>query len=251
MSPIAVTALVFLCVFSGALLGIFLHSHLPEGHLDSNSKDAVRLAMGLVATTLALVLGLLIASAKGFYDTQNSEVTQAAADVVLLNRILVHYGPETKEARAQLRSTVVKMADLSWQRDQSDQSHFNSPAVGNESLFDKIQELSPRDDNQRLLQAQAVSIAIRLGESHWLMFAQKSSSVPTPLLAILVFWLTLLFVSFGLFVRANVTVIASLFVSALAVCGAIFLILEMYQPYSGLIQVSGAPLHAALTQLGQ
>ncbi len=251
MSPITISFLVLVCVFGGGLLGIFLHSHLPEAHLDSNSKDAVRLAMGLVATTLALVLGLLIASAKGFYDTQNSEVTQAAADVVLLDRILAHYGPEAKEAQALLRSTLAKMADLSWQRDQSDQAHFNPGAVGNESLFDKIQELSPRDDNQRALQTQASSIAIRLGETHWLMFAQKSSSVPSPLLVILVFWLTVLFVSFGLFVRANVTVIASLFVSALAVCGSIFLILEMYQPYSGLIQVSSAPLRAALAQLGQ
>lgn len=251
MTPIAISAVVFLSVFGGALLGTFLHSRLPDGHLDSNSKDAVRLAMGLVATTVALVLGLLIASAKGFYDTQNTEVTQAAADVVLLNRILAHYGPETKEVQALLHSSVLRMVDLSWQRDQSDQSHFSPTAVGNESLFDKIQELAPHNDNQRLLQAQALSIAIRLGQTRWLMFAQKSSSVPTPMLVILVFWLTLLFVSFGLFVRANVTVVASLFVAALAVCGAIFLILEMYQPYGGLIQVSSAPLRAALAQLGK
>src|ERR1017187_8903205 len=108
MSPIAISVAVFACVFGGALLGIFIHSLLPNEHLDSDSKEAVRLGMALVGTTVALVLGLLIASAKGFYDTQNSEVTQLSADVVLLDKVLTHFGPETKEIRAPLRSSVAR-----------------------------------------------------------------------------------------------------------------------------------------------
>src|SRR5271157_303348 len=250
MSPITITAIVFVCVFGGALLGIFIHSLLPHEHLDSDSEEAVRLGMALVGTTVALVLGLLIASGKGFYDTQSSEVTQLAADVVLLDKILNHFGPETKEIRALLRSSVARMVDVTWARDGSDNTHFAPPAAS-EALFDKIQELSPHNDSQRFLQSQALSTAIKLGQTRSLMVAQKTSSVPMPLLAILVFWLTLLFMSFGLFVRANVVVVVSLFASALAVCAAIFLILEMYQPYSGWIQVSSAPLRAALAQLGQ
>ena len=206
--------------------------------------------MALVGTTLALVLGLLIASGKGFYDTQSSEVTQLAADVVLLDKILIHYGPETKEIRELLRGSVARIVDVTWARDGSDKTHF-APSATSEAPFDRIQELSPQNDNQRFLQSQALSMAIKLGQTRSLMVAQKTSSVPMPLLAILVFWLTLLFMSFGLFVRANVTVVVSLFASALAVCAAIFLILEMYQPYSGLIRVSSAPLRAALAQLGQ
>ena len=103
MGPITISAVVFACVFGSALLGIFIHSLLPKGHLDSDSKEAVRLGMALVGTTLALVLGLLIASSKGFYDTQSSEVTQLAADVVVLDRVLLHFGPETKEIRDLLR----------------------------------------------------------------------------------------------------------------------------------------------------
>src|SRR5271165_6565606 len=250
MSPISISMIVFVCVFGGALLGIFLHSLLPKQHLDSDSKEAVRLGMALVGTTLALVLGLLIGSGKGFYDTQNSEVTQLAADVVLLDRVLGHYGPETKEIRALLRSSVTRMVDVTWARGGSDKSRFPS-AASEDVVFDKIQELSPQNDHQRFLQSQALSTAIKLGQVRSLMVAQKSSAVPMPLLAVLVFWLTLLFMSFGLFVRANVTVVVSLFASALAVCAAIFLILEMYQPYGGLIQVSSAPLRAALAQLGQ
>jgi hypothetical protein len=250
MSPITISVVMFACVFGGGLLGIFLHSLLPNEHLDSDSKEAVRLGMALVGTTVALVLGLLIASGKGFYDTQSSEVTQLAADVVLLDKVLTHFGPETKEIRALLRSSVARMADATWAREGSDKTHSVASAANEETLFDKIQELSPHNENQRFLQSQALSMAIQLGQIRSLMLAQKSSSVPMPLLAVLVFWLALLFISFGLFVRPNVTVVVSLFASALAVCGAIFLILEMYQPYSGLIHVSDAPLRAALAQIG-
>ena len=251
MSPISISVVLFACVFGGGLLGTFLHSLLPKGHLDPDSKEAVRLGMALVGTTLALVLGLLIASSKGFYDTQNSEMTQLAADVVLLDRVLLHFGPETKEIRELLRSSVASMVDVTWARDGSEKDNFAPFAANEGALFGKIQQLSPHNDNQRFLQSQALSMAIQLGQTRSLMFAQKASSVPMPLLAVLVFWLTLLFMSFGLFVRPNVTVVVSLFASALAVCCAIFLILEMYHPYGGLIQVSSAPLRAALAQLGQ
>ena len=206
--------------------------------------------MGLVGTTLALVLGLLIASGKGYFDTQSSEVTQVAADAVLLDRILRHYGPETKEIRALLRGSVAHMVDVTWARDGSDNTQF-STSTTSEDLVDKIQGLSPQNDNQRFLQSQALTTAIKLGQTRSLMLAQQAATVPTRLLAILVLWLVLLFMSFGLFVRGNVTVVVSLFASALAVCSAIFLILEMYQPYGGLIQVSSAPLRAALMQIGQ
>ena len=250
MGPITISAVVFACVFGSALLGIFIHSLLPKGHLDSDSKEAVRLGMALVGTTLALVLGLLIASSKGFYDTQSSEVTQLAADVVVLDRVLLHFGPETKEIRDLLRSSVANMVDATWAQDGSNKTFV--PFSANEgAVLGKIQQLSPQNDNQRFLQSQALSMAIKVGQTRSLMFAQHTSSVPMPLLAVLVFWLILLFMSFGLFVRPNVTVVVSLFASALAVCCAIFLILEMYHPYGGLIQVSSAPLHAALAQLGQ
>jgi len=250
MSPITISVVVFACVFGGALLGIFIHSRLPNEHLDSESKEAVRLGMALVGTTVALVLGLLIASGKGFYDTQSSEVTQLAADAVLLDKILTHYGPETKEIRELLRSSVARMLEVTWGQAGSDKTHF-APSAASEALFDKIQQLSPQNDSQRFIQSQALSTAIKLGQTRSLMVAQTTSSVPMPLLTVLVFWLTLLFLSFGLFVRPNIVVVVSLFASALAVCAAILLILEMYQPYAGLIQVSDAPLRAALAQLGQ
>jgi|SRR5208283_942758 len=251
MSSLTTSVAVFGCIFGGVLVGILGRTRLPDNQQTPETKEVVRLGMGLVGTMVALVLGLLITSAKAFYETQNNELTEAAANTVLLDRILAHYGPETKESRALLLRSIARQVDLIGRRDDSGGTQLRPTAPSSEVLFDRIQDLSPQTESQKLLQAQALGLAIKLGQIRWLMFAQKSSPLPTPLLAILVFWLTFLFMSFGLFVRPNATVVTSLFISALAVTGAVFLILEMYQPYAGLIHVSTAPLRAAMAQLGQ
>jgi hypothetical protein len=251
MSSITISLIVFACVFGGALFGIFLHAILPQHHLSSETKDIVKLGMGLVGTMAALVLGLLVASAKGSYDAQGTELTQISANVALLDRALAHYGPETKEARALLRGVAVRFLDQIWSKDGISDSLQVPTAAGGEILYEKIQGLSPKNDVQRLLQGQALSIAVDVGKTRWLMYAQQATSVSMPLLIVLVLWLTVIFISFGLFAPLNATVVSSLFVSALSVSGAIFLILEMYTPYAGLIKLSSAPLRAALAHLGQ
>jgi hypothetical protein len=250
LSSITISFIVLACVFGGALLGIFLHAVLPEHHLSSESKDIVKLGMGLVGTMSALVLGLLVASAKGSYDAQSAELTQMSANIALLDRGLALYGPETKEARNVLRGAVVRILDQMWSKDSS--SPMATPlTVGGEILYEKIQGLSPKNDTQRSLQGQALAIAVDIGKTRYLMYEQQATSVSMPLLIVLVLWLSLIFISFGLFAPFNGTVLSSLFVSALSVSGAIFLILEMYTPYSGVIAVSSAPLRAALAHLGQ
>jgi hypothetical protein len=250
MSSITISLIVFACVFGGALLGIFLHAVLPQHHLAPDSKDIVKLGVGLVGTMAALVLGLLVASAKGSYDNQSTELTQMSANIVLLDRGLALYGPDTKEERALLRDAVVRILDQMWSKDGAGSSRMAAPS-GGEILYEKIQGLSPKNDAQRSIQSQALSIAVDIGKTRWLMYAQQATSVSMPLLVVLVLWLTVIFISFGLFAPFNATVVASLFVSAASVSGAILLILEMYTPYTGLIQISSAPLRAALAHLGQ
>jgi hypothetical protein len=250
MSSIAVSLIVFAIVFGGALLGFLLRSALPPQHLRKDSKDIVRLGIGLVGTMAALVLGLLVASAKSSYDAQSNELTQVSANIIELDRVLAHYGPEAKEARGQLRSSVVRTVERIWPKDHSRPSALE-PSFGAESLYGRIQQLSPKDNLQRSMQVEALSIASGISQTRWLMYEQGAGSVPLPMLVILVLWLTIIFISFGLFAPRNTTVIASLFVSALSVSWAILLILEMYRPFEGLIQISGAPLYAALAHLGQ
>jgi hypothetical protein len=251
MNSIVIRLAVFACTFGGALLGMFLRAVLPEHHLSADSKDTVRLGMGMVATMAALVLGLLVASAKNFYDVQSNELTQMSANVILLDRVLAHYGSETKEARDLLRGAVARTLDLIWRQDRHQPSQMEPTAAGGEILYDKIQALSPQNDSQHALQAQASSMAIDLGKLRWLMFEQGSTSISITLLAVLVFWLAIVFTSFGLFAPPNLTVIATLLLCALSVSGAIFLILEMYTPFQGLMQISSAPLRNALGHLGQ
>jgi hypothetical protein len=251
MSSIAVSIIVFTCVFGGAVCGILLHRALPPDHLCAESKDVVRMGMGLVATMAALVLGLLISSAKGFYDAQNAELTQMSTRIILLDRLLAHYGSETKEVRDLLRSTLAGSIVRIWPQEHAQSSKPGAPSTGSEALIATIQALTPRGDGQRTLQAQALSVAIDLAQTRWLMYEQGASSLSRPMLIIVVFWLTAIFLSFGLFAPRNATAITALFFAALSVSGAIFLIVEMFAPFGGLIEISSAPLRAALMQLGQ
>lgn len=251
MSAISASLLVFVCTFGGVLLGVYVRRLLPEEHLSSESKDVVKLGMGLVATTVALVLGLLIASAKGFYDTQVAEVTQLASNVVLLDRLLAHYGPESSEVRSVLRTATLKQVALLWSHDNSAATSVELGTQAGDPVLDHIEQLSPKDDRQRSLQAQAISLAIQLAQMRLLLLEQRRVPVPRTLLVVLIFWLFTLFVSFGLFAPFNITAMSSLFISAAAVSMAILLILEFYQPYSGLIQIPEAPVRAALAVLGK
>jgi len=249
MSSITISLIVFACIFGGALLGLLLRAVLPQHHLTSETKDIVKLGMGLVGTMAALVLGLLVASAKGSYDAQSAELTQLSANIALLDRVLAMYGPETKEPRAVLRVAVTRALDQMWSK--AGTSQLTPTAAGGEILYEKMQGLAPANDVQRTLQGQAISIAMDIGKTRWLMYEQARSSVSLPLLVVLVLWLTVIFISFGLFAPFNATVVSSLLVSALSVSGAIFLILEMYTPYAGVVQISDAPLRAVIANLGR
>ncbi len=251
MSSMVLSSIVFACVFGGALFGMCLRAVLPEHHLSADSKDVVKMGMGLIATMTALVLGLLIASTKNSYDTQNSEVEHMSANILLLDRLLAHYGPETNEARDLLRRTVALGIDRVWPEKGSPNLDIPERRTGTKNFFEEIQELSPRDDTQRALQARALQISTDLSQTRFLLFEQTGSSIPMPFLVVLVFWLTILFTSFGLFAPPNPTVIATLLVCALSVSGALFLILELDQPFEGVIQISSATVRNALAHLGQ
>jgi hypothetical protein len=250
MNPIATSVIVFACIFGGAVLGMFLRGVLPAHHFDDDTKDIIKLGMGLIATMTALILGLLIASAKGSYDTQKAEVAELSAKVIFLDRVLARYGPETKEVRNLLRATLEREVDRVWPNDRARAPQFE-PGGSATLPYDKIQELSPKDDAQRSLKALALSILTEIQQTRWLMFAQRGSSFPMLFLVVVVSWLTLIFISFGLYAPRNATVIATLFVCALSVTGAILMILELNTPFEGLIQISPAQLRGTLSVLGR
>ena len=246
MSPVATSLVVFLCVFGGALVGIALRRVLPEHHLSAETKDVVRAAMALVSTMSALVLGLLVASAKATYDTQKDELTSLSANVTLLDRILGHYGTEAAPARALLKEAVADtLAHVS-----QGAGGVAAPSARSQSIYDAVLGLAPQSDLQRSLKTEAQSLMLTIGRTRTLMLAQSKNTISFTLLAVVVFWLTINFVSFGLYAKPNATSTAALFLAAISVAGAILLILEMDTPYQGLIHISDAPLRDALSRIG-
>jgi hypothetical protein len=252
MDALVKSLIALACVFGAALLGMFLRQQVPDACQATESKEVVRLVMGLVVTTVALALGLLVGSAKSFFDQQNAEIAEIAANYVLMDRLLGEYGPEANGARAALRAVLAH--ELAGEKSSDSSKTFGdikSGATVGEMVVDKVMRLSPQNDDQKFLKQQCLSLQVRLGQVRWLMFAQNTVPFPKLLLITLIAWLMLLFMSFGIFAPRNPVVLAGLLASATVVCGAILLILEMYNAQTGFIRVSDAPLHAAMEQLGR
>jgi hypothetical protein len=249
MTLISVT--LFVALVGAAVLGRRVRRYLPEDHLSADSKDAVKLAMGLVATMTALVLGLLVSSAKGTYDTTRSEVIQMAAKVAFLDRVLALYGPEAAEARGELRGVVADAARRIWSTDPGRAAQLAPNQQAGDALYIAVQRLSPHDDAQRTLKGQVTTLMVDLGQLRSLLVAQSIPSISKPMLIILVSWLVVIFFGFSLLAPPNATTTLALVASAFSVAGAIFLILELDHPFGGLIRIPSEPMINVLSHLAK
>jgi len=249
MSSVWVGLIAFGCLFGAAVLGTSIRSWLPEHHQSADSQRIVSLGAGIIGTMAALVLGLLIASAKASYDTQSNELTEMAAKIALLDRGLAVYGPDAQNSREVLQSLVDRTVAELWPNEQRSRKIASRPPQSTpRELYQSLDDLSPQNDIQRAIKAQATGMLIQLAEQRWLILEQRRSSVSKPLLVILIFSLAINFFTFGLFAPRNATVIATLCVCALASAGAIYLMMEFYHPYGGLIQIPSDTLQNALMQ---
>ena len=251
MTSFVIGGIIFACVLAGALGGMFLRTLVPEHHLTKETEDAVKAGMSMIATLAALVIGLLVASAKSSFDTKDAELRQFSVNLILLDRQLVHYGPEAREARDLLRRYAVYKIDSTWSDEASHRVDDPDGWMLLEDVQDKLRTLAPRDDAQRWLQARALQISTDLASTRWLLDVQKGTAIRIPFLVILVFWLTTIFTSFGVFAPRHATMITALCVCSFSVAGALFLILEMDQPFGGLVQISSAPMREALAHLSR
>jgi hypothetical protein len=253
MSALAVALTTVVCVYGGALFGLFLQRVLPQHHLREDSKDVVKLVTGLLATLSALVLGLLIASAKSSFDAINDGFRQSAAKVILVDRLLAQYGPEAKGARELLRSTYTARIDRLFPADRRDgraSDVLRTPSAV-EDIEDRLRALAPATDDQRALKARAQQLAGELALARWVSFEEANSSIPPAFLVVLVSWLVVMFMSFGLFSPRNATALVTLAIGALAVATSIFVIEEMNRPLDGLIAIPSEPMRNALAVLGR
>ncbi|WP_163883470.1 DUF4239 domain-containing protein [Rhizobium laguerreae] len=253
MGSLLVGGLVFVFLSMATSIGLVVRGRLPDHHLNAESKDVIRLATAVVGTLSALTLGLLIASAKSSYDNAEVEMRTAAARVLLLDRVMAQYGPETDKARQLMRELIERRLSRGWTAETTDETSGNAPGEYQdiEAVQAVLRSLLPRGSVQHSLQARAVEVSGMMAEAHWLLVESGKEGLPWAFVTVLVCWLSLLFATFGLQAPANLTVLSILLVCALSVAGAIFLVSDMANPYVGLIRVSDAPLQSAIERLGE
>ncbi len=251
MSPIEVALLTCTLMLLGAAAGAQLRRVLPGHHLNDHAKDIVRLGTGLIATMSALVLGLLINSASNAYEAQRNEVRQIATNLILIDELLERYGPEAQPLRKLLRGSVEPLVTALWgeagRPPSKDMPH--NPDGHAARAFIAMHELAPQTDLQRSIQSQVIQTTIATQRSRLMLFERSHAAIPVPLLVTLISWLVMIFVSFSLFSPLNPTSMAALLIIALSASSGIFLILEMGQPFHGLLQISSRALSTALAPL--
>src|SRR5215831_12617364 len=171
MSSPVIGLIAFTCIFGGAILGIVIRSKLPEHHLDSESKDVVKLGIGVIAMMTALLLGLVTASAKSAFDSQAALVRNSAAEILTLDRLLVRYGPETQDIRDLLRRVVAYRLALMWPDAASGAPSVppDGAAPMGETIEDRILELLPHTDAQRMFKSRALTITGNVLQARWLV----------------------------------------------------------------------------------
>ena len=253
MSASLIATVILACMLSGMALGSYLRLVLPDDHTQADSKDILITSAGMMATLIALIIGLLVTSAKGTYDDTNSSITGGGAKIITLDYYLIHYGPEAKEVRELLRQATASGIKRIWPDESRQEADLAKMEASSDmaEVYNSIRELLPKNDSQKYLQSQALQISADMMQSRWMLIEQSQTMLPRIFLVVLTFWLTVLFTQFGLLAPRNLTAKSALFICALSMSCAIFLILELNNPLEGRIKISSAPLHKALSLIGK
>ena len=252
MSSLETSFITLLCIVIGFLLGLALQRLLPNHHLSKESQDTVKLGASMVATMAALILGLLVSSAKNSFDEVNVSIAQNGARIIQLDHLLAEYGPITRPIRNQLKNSVAERVANVWNSSTPGKSglHAVERSTAMIDLQTSLRALTPQNEIQKSLLNQSLQITTEIWQNRLFILEGQQEPIPLIFLVLLVFWLTLLFMSFGLFAPYNITVLTVLLVCALSVSSAVFLTLEMCHPFEGFIKVSSAPLLKALELIG-
>ena len=250
MNSVFFSLFAFCAIFFGALAAVWVARRLPEPHLTSETRTAVSVSMAVVGTLAALVLSLMLSSAGTSFNARTTAIKTLAVDIIKLDRALQRYGPEAAPIREALRRYArAKTEELSHRGQDGDLGIDNLHRL--ETISDQVVGLGPADERGQRVQAQTLRIIDEMVDARWLLTERSSLAVPLPFLILLIFWLSLLFASFGLFAPRNTTVVLALLLCALAISGGILMILELGAPTRGLIRPSVAPMVTAIQQLAR
>jgi hypothetical protein len=248
MNSVLVSLAAFVAIFGSALGGVWLASRLPEPHLSAETRTAVSVSMAVVGTMAALVLSLMITNASTSFRTRTDAIESLAVNIIKLDRTLQRYGARAASVRATLHDYAAAKT-----RELSDNALASGLGLGTlhtlETVNDQILALVPADDREKQIETRALELVNAISEARWLLVEKTSVAVPPAFLVLLIFWLALLFVSFGLFAPRNGTIVIILLLCALAISGGILVILELGSPTRGLIRVSIDPMYTAIRQI--
>jgi Protein of unknown function (DUF4239) len=241
----------FASILVGTAVGMMLKRSLPADMLEGGSKEFIRLGAGFLATLAALVIGLMIASAKNTYDAQDTNIRQLGTNVVLVDQLLIQYGPEARAARTALRETIPSTTARIWRENTGVNGDGSTFVVSDtaERFYKAVEGLKPANAEQTSLKSRITAITTELGRTRLLVFTQSENAIPVPFFIVLLFWLVAIFASFSLFAEPRPVVIASILVFAISVSSALFLIVDLSHPFDGLMQISNHHLRAVLPKL--
>jgi len=229
-----------------------MKKHFPSEHLAANSAETVRIGSSRIATLTAVVLGILVGSASTVYRMASEGITQGGAELILLDRNLKNWGPETAPIREDLKQYVQATIKAIWEKGKDkDQAGYEASvrATAIAHVVDSIRQLSPKNLEQEILFSRIISLSQQILQTHWTLIERESNGLPGMFLAVLLLWMATVSFTQGLFSPLNPTVIAILAIYALSVAGAIFLIDEMSRPFNGYMKVPVSPLHYTLKQI--
>lgn len=244
---LAMAAAVFLSLIVAAWIGSTLRVRMPDHMIDAEAKEVVRLGMALLASIAALVLSLLISSSYAVYEAQRNDLRVYAADAIYLDNTLRLYGEPAQSARVLLRPAMQETIDHLWLR--PTENLFLLPNSVGERAYLAVLELTPASEIQATMKAQALQMLAQLSQSRLRLYERSIPDLPHSLIFILTAWMVCLFVSFCLFSPLKHTSIAALVLVALSIAAALFLILELSEPFSGIVRLSHRPLATALPAL--
>jgi hypothetical protein len=237
--------IVLVSTFAASLIGLLVRRYMPSHHLAADTKDAVKLAIGLVTTMTALLLGLLINSTKSAYELQRAEVTQLASKIVVLDRTLARYGAEAQPARTLLHQSVREAISRMWPDTVDGEARLN-PTSDAEAVYHSLALLAPTTEQQTTLKGQAMSLAFEISQVRWLMFEQHHSTISHLMLVTLALWLVIIFSSFGLYAPGNAASVLAFLVASIAVSTAVLLMLELDTPFEGILKIPDTPMRTVL-----
>jgi hypothetical protein len=250
LSAVDVALVAFASILVSTAIGLMMRYWLPEEHISGDSKEVIRLATALIGTMAAVVLALLFASTRNSFQDTNNSVARMTTSVIELDRVLQDYGPEGRPLREALRHDIISIVASIWQDDPTVQRLVSPDAsAGQVTVLTMLRQITPANPLQNALQVRALSVSGTLEQIRLALIAQPTDSLSKPFVTVLVLWLCFIFLSFSMSAKANTTLVVVLVICAFAASSAIYLILELQQPFDGLLQIPNAPFRNALRPL--